>query len=311
MLARAVESVLSQTHDSVEVLVVNDGSNGECEREYEQLAEKYSGRVAFINLAKTKSGHGQCFAINVGAEHALGKYLCFLDDDDFWIDDDHLKRVSEIIETSNESVDVHFSNQQACRNGEILQEPGWLSRVQDYARDRLRADTCGAYRVTPKDLLSCGGFGHPNTTVVKRSLFEAVGGFDRYLRCQTDRDFYVRIIDKAQKIVYSPVITAQHSVPDPSNAANVSTKVSDEVKLLTRLYCQNKAILFSERKEIRAAARRHNAYTLKRLAEIMRAKGDYGTASHYAGQALVTGFTWKWLLYYIDTKVRSLFFRTE
>lgn len=306
---RAVQSVLNQTHDSVEVLVVNDGSDGECEDKYKQLAEKFSGRARFFNLAKTKSGHGQCFSINFAAEHARGRYLCFLDDDDFWIDDDHLKRVSEIIAASDNPVDVHFSNQQACSEGRL--ETLWLSGVEDYAKEKkLKRDQFGAYEVKLEDLLDCGGFGHPNIMVVKRSLFDEVGGFDRYLRCQTDRDFYVRIIDKAKKMVYSPAITAQHSVPDRSKTKNVSTGVTDEVKMLTRLYYQNKAIMFSARKETRASAKRHKAHTLKRITKLMREKKDYRTASHYAGEALMVGFTWKWLLYYLDTRIRALFARS-
>ncbi len=309
MVERAVQSVLCQSHNSFEVLVVNDGSDGENEEAYQRLAEKYRGKVVFLDLDQTLSGHGQCYAVNVGAHHASGKFLGFLDDDDFWIDDTHLARVSNIIAASRGSVDVVLSNQQSCSNGDI--RLGWLAGVEYYAREKLKADQFGAYEVTAKDLMSCGGFGHPNAMIVKHTLFDAIGGFDRHLRCQTDRDFYVRIVDKAKKIAYSPAVTAQHSVPDKSKSANVSTGTPDDIKLLARLYYQNKAIMFSEKREVRFAARKHKAYTLKRIARSRRLQHDYHTASHYAGQALMVDFSLKWLVYYMDTQVRCWFARSR
>src|SRR5512143_4204162 len=92
LLSKAIDSVLMQTHPSVEVLVVNDGSDGANEQAYADLASGLAGRVRFLNLEKAKNGHGQSGSINRGADAAQGKFLCFLDDDDYWTDPDHLRR---------------------------------------------------------------------------------------------------------------------------------------------------------------------------------------------------------------------------
>ena len=50
-------------------------------KEYRALDEHYS-EVKFHYLAHRPNGHGQSYSMNVGAAHASGEYLCFLDDDD-------------------------------------------------------------------------------------------------------------------------------------------------------------------------------------------------------------------------------------
>src|SRR6476659_7292223 len=95
LLRRAIDSVLGQTHGSVEVVVVNDGSSGDNASEYSRLDKELSDRVRFIHLVNTPTGHGRSYATNVGVAHATGSHICFLDDDDLWTDMGHLARAAE------------------------------------------------------------------------------------------------------------------------------------------------------------------------------------------------------------------------
>ena len=123
MLRKALQSVLSQTHPSVEVLVVNDGSDGNYETAYTQLAKDLEFRVRIVNLEHTQRGHGQSYAINRGVESAQGQYVCFLDDDDYWIDNEHLARAWRAIFSTQ--TDVYFTNQVAYRGEQRVPGPIW------------------------------------------------------------------------------------------------------------------------------------------------------------------------------------------
>lgn len=75
-LAEAIESVLNQTYNNVEIFIINDGS----EEDISDLESKYLGKVKFF-----KQGNGgPAKARNKGIKFSNGKYIAFLDSDDTW-----------------------------------------------------------------------------------------------------------------------------------------------------------------------------------------------------------------------------------
>ena len=73
----AVESVLSQTHENVEVIVIDDGSRDNTR----EVICGMDGRVRYIY----QSNAGVSAARNRGLEEATGDYIAFLDSDDSWL----------------------------------------------------------------------------------------------------------------------------------------------------------------------------------------------------------------------------------
>ena len=114
------------TQDLIEVLVISDGSKDHtCDiaREYE---EKYPGIVKLI--AKENGGHGS--VINVGAEHASGRYMKVIDADD-WVDTKVLSAyVRQLKEMDADVVLTHYRTIDVTTH----EEADWKVRVQDYAR---------------------------------------------------------------------------------------------------------------------------------------------------------------------------------
>lgn len=84
MLLRAVKSALAQTHEKVEVLVVDDNDpNDEYSVEVQnKLKSIEDSRLFYIQQEKHING---AVARNVGIKSAKGKYVAFLDDDDEWL----------------------------------------------------------------------------------------------------------------------------------------------------------------------------------------------------------------------------------
>jgi glycosyltransferase involved in cell wall biosynthesis len=154
--------------------------------------------------------------LNIGVGHARGEYLTFLDDDDFWTDPEHLVRVARVIEAGGTAtpVDLVLANQAAYLAGQLQPRPMWLEGLIDILRTEARqTDAQGAYTVTVDDLLRCAGFCHLNTTIVRRTFFEEIGGLDENIRYECDRDFYLRAIDRADLIKYSPQTVSDTTSP--------------------------------------------------------------------------------------------------
>jgi glycosyltransferase involved in cell wall biosynthesis len=292
LLATALRSVLDQTFKNLEILVVDDGSSEAHMSRYQELLHTIPVPHRLLRLVPTPRGHGPAYATNFGVDHAQGKYFCFLDDDDQWVDIQHLDRVANVLERSTEQVDLILANQRGFRNGMAVDYPIWL---EDFV-DRLSGtpDDTGAYAVTAAELLGCRSFCHLNTTIISQRLYVELGGFDEGLRFEQDRDFYLRAIDRAQLIRFLPNIISRHNIPDPTLAANVSTTESELSKRLYQLRVLDKAILFSTRPEVRHYAMRHRVYVLEYISREAGRAGRPETARYYGREALAAKLAMAW-----------------
>ena len=78
-LGRCVESLLSQTYENTEIILVDDGSPDNCPALCDAYADKYE-KIRVIH----QENKGLSGARNTGIDHAKGEYLAFVDSDDKW-----------------------------------------------------------------------------------------------------------------------------------------------------------------------------------------------------------------------------------
>src|ERR1700676_3231668 len=91
-LAEALDSVLAQTYQPLEVIVVDDGS----EDETPKVVAAYAGKVTYM---RKPHGGGCGGTRNVGIRAAKGEWVAFLDADDIWKPDMLEKLVKGVTET--------------------------------------------------------------------------------------------------------------------------------------------------------------------------------------------------------------------
>jgi glycosyltransferase involved in cell wall biosynthesis len=75
-VARAIDSVLSQTHRHLELLVIDDGSTDDTL----QVLESFGARIKLLRQTHA----GASAARNLGLERARGEFVAFIDSDDVW-----------------------------------------------------------------------------------------------------------------------------------------------------------------------------------------------------------------------------------
>lgn len=90
-LERCVQSIQRQTYDNLEIILVDDGSTDSCPKMCDDFA-KEDNRIKVIH----KENNGQGCARNTGLKTASGKFVLFVDADDF-IDNNHVKALYNLL----------------------------------------------------------------------------------------------------------------------------------------------------------------------------------------------------------------------
>lgn len=301
LLERAIRSVLAQDFQDHEIIVVDDGGSGGLQADAQAWPAQAQAQVH--RLLRRARGHGPAYARNVGVGVSRGRYLCFLDDDDLWIDSSHLRRAHDAINRPGPAVDLYFTDQRAVfPDGKVCTRPLWLSGIEQQAHQA--PDAAGNHRMRLEELLQAPGFAHLNCSIYRRGLYEAINGMDETLRYENDRDLYLRAVDAAELILYNAAVVAQHHIPDAARTDNVSTAVTLLEKKLFQLRICDKAIMHARSGAIRRVAQRAKGYTLKGIAELLETSGRRDEAVYYMREALLVGFSFKWLAYTLLTTLR-------
>jgi len=112
-LDQCISSIVNQTYQKLEILLIDDGSPDNCPRMCDEWAEK-DRRIRVIH--KQNSGSGM--ARNTGIEHATGEYICFFDSDDYLMPDAVEKAYKR---AHDEQVDiVVFGMQEIDQNNRVI-----------------------------------------------------------------------------------------------------------------------------------------------------------------------------------------------
>ena len=171
-LRSAIRSILNQTFQDFEIIVVDDGST-DCSAK-EVVSEFRDPRIRYIRHEVNRGGSA---ARNTGIKSSKGKYIAFLDDDDEWLPE-KLERQINVIDSSSERVGGVYT-------GFLLvnRESGKvISRRIPYKSGNLY-----------KELVSGNCIGTTSTLLLKRECFDKVGLFDEILLSSQDYDMWIRI----------------------------------------------------------------------------------------------------------------------
>lgn len=95
-ISEAIESVLTQTYQDYEIIIVDDGSKDRSRTIILEYCNKYPDKIT----ALFKPNGGQASAFNAGFAVAKGDIICFLDSDDYWYDN-KLEKIVEYHKTYN------------------------------------------------------------------------------------------------------------------------------------------------------------------------------------------------------------------
>jgi len=180
-LPTAIKSVLGQTYDNIELLVVDDASPTPVRETLEEITPQTEESVRIL---RHEENRGANVARNTGIQAASGEYVAFLDDDDRWDKTKIGKQIQKFQETSNDTGVVYT---------------GVERRAPDGTTTRTTPSASGN---VVEDLLTGKNFGQFSAIVVDVDAIERAGLPDERLPAWQDREWFFRL---AQHAHFQPV----------------------------------------------------------------------------------------------------------
>lgn len=195
-LAGAVESIMRQTYQDYELIIVDDASTDGTE-EMIDLLLKSDARIRYIRLEQNA---GASAARNAGIREAVGSYIAFQDSDTEWMEEKLEKQV-EYLDTLDDSVAMVYSPYQKIYQNHTLIYP---------ALDVPLTEKSG--HILPS-LLE-----HPlvdtPTMLVRKDVLEKIGGFDAGMRAVEDYELSIRIAKDYQICITDEVLLLSYDEED-------------------------------------------------------------------------------------------------
>jgi len=166
-LEETIDSVLAQTFQRFELIVVDDGSTDGTQ----EILSGYGEKIRVI----TQANQGPSAARNRGIEEAKGEWIAFLDSDDAWKPDKLKKQIQFI--TDHPETKICQTEELWIRNGK---------RVNPRKKHEMHSGW-----IYEKCLPLC--IVSPSSVMIHRDVFEKVGLFDETMPACEDYDLWLRI----------------------------------------------------------------------------------------------------------------------
>lgn len=200
-IKKTIKSVLDQTFQDFEIVIINDGS---IDQTLSVIKEIKDAKIKVYSY----SNSGVSAARNQGISNAQGEYISFIDADDLWTVDKLELQYQAL--ANNPSAKIAYS------------WTDWIDEDDRFLRPAARLSFEGNIyaNLLIIDFMGCG-----SNPLILRECFLAVGGFDSTLRGGEDWDLWIRLAARYEFVcVRSPQILYRQT----------TTSVSKDISLMEK-----------------------------------------------------------------------------
>lgn len=216
-LLRAVKSVEKQTYENIQIIVVNDSTNNELP-EY----VRNSSKIISIRNKRQRGGAG---ARNTGINIAEGRFIAFLDDDDFF----HPKKIEKQVQFMKNHGDDDFFG--------CFTWYKYYESEKDLKHDRgeiIREDAAQIiYRMLRGQEVRIGGC---SSLIIKNKSLQELGGFNEEFSRHQDWELLIRLLRHGDILCLDETLFSKigYSSPEPVELCNskeiLLEKFEDEIE---------------------------------------------------------------------------------
>ncbi|AJR02387.1 glycosyltransferase family 2 protein [Siansivirga zeaxanthinifaciens] len=281
-IKHTLNSVLNQTFEDFEIIIINDGST---DGSLKIVQEFKDARIKIIN----QKNKGLCYSRNTGIKNALSNFIALLDADDLWMKD-YLETNFKLIQAQKK--DFVFATNVKLLNSKT--NP--ILNVTNFEEHNI--NLIENYFSLQKNIMG------PSSLVIKKTVFEVVGYFDETINYGEEDDFYIRCFNKYRlvyynqpKIYYRIGIEEQLTRPNPNFERRIPNyeaylKIYKNNKDLTKFidYVYYRMVILYKMelnyelvKFYKAKVNPKNLFLIKRIKFYLPTKAFYFTKKIYVG----------------------------
>lgn len=204
-IERCIDSVLNQTFQDFEIIMVDDGSDDDISR---LCNEKYGSKLKLIS----QKNQGVSVARNTGIFYAENDYIAFLDADDYW-SPSYLAYNSQVIMNEGE-VKIIGSNYTRSKV-DLQNKSGSLkyNLIEDYFSKQLLKSTLF----------------FTSATIISKAFFKENIGFNSQLKRGEDLDVWFRAVASGGKSVYIDNKLVYYSDEDVLQATQTAENIQNSI----------------------------------------------------------------------------------
>lgn len=224
-IIKSINSILMQTYQNIEIIVIDDCSIDDTES---LISELNDNRIKYIKLKENK---GANFARNIGINLATGKYITFQDSDDIYRMNKLEKQYKNLLKKNSDfdfcEVCIHFNNSFKTIIPDQIQQ-------KKIKRKKILDELCNGNFISTQSILV-------KTSFIKENLFDI-----KFPRLQ-DYDLILRLLPKCKFSYSKEVLVDLYRLND--SIGNDLKKLSKSFYLLSlkkyNINCKNDSFLIS------------------------------------------------------------------
>jgi len=207
-LSDALSSVLSQTYVHIEIIISDDGST---DRTLD-IVKSFQNQTSKEFIVILHRNYGLVSNWNFCIQHAKGKYIKFLHQEDV-LEPFCIKELVSIAEQDDE-IGLVFSVRGVLSSGGTKHDPSCISEPHiseiDNAWTGYQTIQSGQKLLEDPNLFNwtINKFGEPTTVLIRKEVFDNIGGFDPELRQLVDVEMWLRIMSQ-YKIGFADKVLSQ------------------------------------------------------------------------------------------------------
>ena len=203
-IERAIRSVLSQTYKNHEIIIIDDGSDDQTR----EILDFYKDRIFYYY----QNNSGPAHARNTGLNYAKGKWIAFLDSDDWWLPNKIERQLIAVIDFNSDVCfhDVFMENIDGINHEALLEKYtenetlNWKYTRDPFIKSVIIEDTYKKLMINNLLFLT-------PAFLIKSNVIKEVGGYRKAFLSSEDYDLYYRLAMKYKFLYLNNKYTVVHN----------------------------------------------------------------------------------------------------
>jgi len=212
-LERAINSVIEQTYDKIEIIVVDDNNDGDDYRKKtKRFMNKYKNNK-MVKYLKHEKNKGGALARNTGVNNSNGDFISFLDDDDEYLSDKIEKQYKK------------FNNSELNNLGMVYCQINFMDSVGNFRKMRAKMYAKGNRDALKKHMIR--NLSPTSGLFIKKNVLEDIGLF-RNLNTGHEYELILRLLVNGYEVDYNKEPLVNMYYHKEGRISNSSKKIKGE-----------------------------------------------------------------------------------